>query len=139
MSTKPICLNHHLEAVVKQGLKKRGTNTVIPPFFSCPWRGPNNEYCDYRFPNKPGPEDLFEAGLSKMTKDDQEIKRSKDIKWMNALNNATLLVAHGIMPVEADWEPQLRSLADSIYAMKSPEERGPTTATTPSRASSTPF
>jgi hypothetical protein len=50
-----------------------------------------------------------------------DAERNKQIKWMNALNNACLLVAHGKLSiVETVWESEIKGIAEAIYALEAP-------------------
>lgn len=82
-SNAPECAVH--------GVPMRARSGQYGPFWSCGQKD-NGQWCRYKPPRSvqpPTQDDIFSGSLDKMTGDD---KRSKDISWMNAKNNATLIV-----------------------------------------------
>jgi hypothetical protein len=84
-----------------------------------------NNYFNLIAVSKPSSVEKFEASLDSNTIQDRIQKnveeKRENIKWLNAVNNATLLVSNGVIPVDGEGAvATVERIAKLIYGIKPP-------------------
>ena len=133
MEQAPICGIHHIEMTWKNPGVSKKTGKPYNGFWACALKMPDGSFCQFKPEKTPAPAtptQTFSQGLDKNVTDD---KKNAQIAWLNAKNNACILIAATMTEASAlisedAIAKNVQVLASKLYYLKPiPQTAAPAT------------